>query len=679
MHGMTTTNYLRNLLTAVVCMLTALSAQAQSTTPEPELLLSKLNIVSELTHDINQKVRTDYNADKVEIDIKEALTTLGFDDLAMVQENLKDLLYVGQIYVNPDDVALGEMKHDSLTNETSANGIGFWLKRYESQDGQPNFECVRAPYGGSDFYAELFEFDAETGILSCNVGQMPNTLEGDNTYYVFFYIINGDKAISIRLNLNIEASHIGTLEEMEKAGESTVEIEMQPMTDYSTKSFEVDTEAIATALGCTAADLDDFYALKDEITFGDKNQEGVGYWFNAEGFIQNWGDYANFYITPLAEDYTRFGLGQYPGHLNVGDEQTTSIFFINGTKYYQLSVHLTIVEPKSVEGEFQNMATRTINIQQEPAGYTWSNGVDIPQTWIADNIGTQDWVLYGLAVLDEEGNEPEGNARYVKDYTMAEAPGFWLNAEGRNSGHGDKSVFGLSVGNAKPGQISMIQMPDLCSVGDVYKTQVFFVNEETGAMVTLNLVYSIVDEVVDYETVGTESIVLPLADKDIFTAIDLTKAAEALGVSVDDLLNDDNKYLHGITDSGIFGGGFSAADGIVYNEQGFFDLANGSIILTIGQEGDNVTAATYSNDAIADDYSLSTQMCFRIDNKQYVFDVKFISAAAYATAVTAVKRSQPMSGTAYDLNGRKIENRKSVNRKLVRGLYIIDGKKTLVK
>jgi flavin reductase (DIM6/NTAB) family NADH-FMN oxidoreductase RutF len=283
------------------------------------------------------------------------------------------------------------------------------------------------------------------------------------------------------------------------------------------------------------------------------------------------------------------------------------------------------------------------------------------------------------SVLDEEGNEPEGNARYVKNYTMAEAPGFWLNAEGRNSGHGDKSVFGLSVGNAKPGQISMIQMPDLCSVGDVYKAEVFFVNEETGAMVTINLVYSIVDEVVDYETVGTESIVLPLADKDSFAAIDLTKAAEALGVSVDDLLNDDNKYLHGITDSGIFGGGFSAADGIVYNEQGFFDLANGSIILTIGQEGGNATAATYSNDAVADDYSLSTQMCFRIDNKQYIYDVKFISAAAYATAVTAVKRSQPMSGTAYDLQGRKIENRKSVNRKLARGLYIIDGKKTLVK
>ena len=37
------------------------------------------------------------------------------------------------------------------------------------------------------------------------------------------------------------------------------------------------------------------------------------------------------------------------------------------------------------------------------------------------------------------------------------------------------------------------------------------------------------------------------------------------------------------------------------------------------------------------------------------------------------------AGAVYDLQGRKIDNRKSVNRKLPKGLYIYKGKKTVVK
>ena len=117
-----------------------------------------------------------------------------------------------------------------------------------------------------------------------------------------------------------------------------------------------------------------------------------------------------------------------------------------------------------------------------------------------------------MSQLDEEGKELEGNDKYTKSYTITEAPGFWLDPDGRSTAWANSnSRFGISAGGATKGMFTMMQYPERCQAGETYKTKLFFVNEATAKMVTFNFTYNIVDEVIAFEKVGSEDITLPVS------------------------------------------------------------------------------------------------------------------------------------------------------------------------
>ncbi len=636
--------------------------------PEPTLTWKELDIVAELTVDTDLKLR---GTAKPEVNLTEALAKLGIESMDFVADELENLLYATQYYLT-DDVALGGMKSDTLTNTSTAYAPGFWLCAVSDSEGNQTNECCAAPYDGSDhFYVQLFSFNAESGVMSCELGQMANNLKEGQQYYTYLYIVYGNKAISIRYNLNVIESNLGTLEDYEKAGEKTIEVEMEAKTDgdYSTKDFTIGIDDIVAALGCEKSEIE-FWACRDDITFTDKNQEGVGYWFNREGYVVDWGETAMAYVTPTEDDWSKFGIGQYPGHLTVGDEMTASLYFLGNGKYYKLSVHLTVVEKKIVEGGFQNVAQRSYSVQQTPKAYVWTSAEgmthEIPEAWIEENIGTSDWVVYGLDALNEDGTEKEGNAKYTKTYTCTPYPGFWLSADGRNNGWNANARIGITAKAPEGGFALMQYEGDVCQIGDVFKTQLFFVNEENGKMVTFNFTFSIVAEVIEAEVVGTEELVLPVSDKDASIAIDLTKASEALGVSVEELIN--GKYLCGMTEGGVYSGASSGEEGLGFNKEGFFDMANGPIFISLEYTDGVSTIVTFNNEAVADDFNLSVQMCFQADNKQYVYNVKFVAPSVY-TGIKDVHA--PVDGRIYDLSGRQV-------RKPAHGLYIVGGKKVII-
>ena len=641
--------------------------------PEPELAWGKLTIVDEITKDVEQKPRSGYDADKVEVDLAAALVKLGVS-AELVQEELRQLLFAKIAYVT-EDAVMGALMSDSLTNESSAGGIGFWLRDVNDANGDPTFECGRFAYNGDDcFYAEAFEFNAETGILSCNIGQMPNKLKGGNTYFADLYIVFGNKAIKIRYNLILPEQQLGTLADYEKAGESTMKVEMEPQDNYDTKNFSIDIETITTALGCAVGEIDDFYMLDSDIDFAGKNQEGVGYWVAIDGAVINWGDNAMFYVTPKADDFSKFGIGQYPGHMNVGDSVRATIYFLANSKYYQLGIDLVIVEPKQVDVVFESVAQRSIEVQQVPGEYVWTSGVEIPEAWVEEQIGTADWTLYALATLNDDGSEKEGNARYSKSYTCTPYPGFWMDAEGRNVGWNQTPTrVGITVASPE-GKFSLMQHPGV-ALGDVFRFPIFLVNEENGKMVTFNFTYSIVESVVEIKEVGSEDIVLPVSAEGATTTIDLAKAAEALGTTVDALV--EGKLLHGMTADGTYGGGVSIYDGLSFDVKGNSVMSETDTYMFFAIEpnddGATGTLTTYGTEAIADDFSAVGVMCFLVEGNRYVYNVKFVSAKSYTDGIAKNSQiSNLKSQTVYDLQGRKVEKAK-------RGLYIQNGRKFIVK
>ena len=640
--------------------------------PEPELAWGKLTLVDEIVKDVEQKPSTGWASDKVEVNLTEALSKLGVAP-ELVQDELRKLLFAKKAYIT-EDAAIGAQMSDSLTNEASANGIGFWLRNVSDAEGNPTFECGRFPYDGDDsFFAEAFAFDAETGVLSCDLGQMPNKLKGGNTYFADLYIVYGDKAVKIRYNLNLAEVKLGSLEDYEKAGESTIKVEMEPMSSYDTKKFSIDIDGISTTLGCNVGDFDDFYMLDSEVDFAGKNETAGGYWISMEGSVKNHGSGGAFYITPIADDFSKMGIGQMPNTLQVGDSARATIYFLANSKYYQVNIDLVIVEPTSVDVVFQNVAQRSVEVQQVPGEYIWTEGVEIPQAWVEEQIGTSDWTLYALDVLNEDGSEKEGNARYTKSYTCTPYPGFWMDAEGRNVGWNQTPTrVGITVASPE-GKFSLMQHPGV-ALGDVFHFPIFLVNEENGKMVTFNFTYSVVESVTEVEEVGTEDIVLPVSEEGAVMTIDLAKAAEALGTTVDALM--EGKFLHGVTADGTYSAGVSAYDGLSFTDKGVVTSVEADVFMYFGveanEDGKTGTLTTYAVSAVPDDFSAMGLMCFLVNDKRYVYNVKFQSEKAITDGINASTRQLVNSSTIYDLQGRKIQ-------KASRGLYIQNGRKYIVK
>ena len=640
--------------------------------PEPELAWAKLTIVDEITKDVTQKPRSGYDADKVEVGLADALAKLGVAG-SLVQEELGQLLFAKIAYVT-EDAVMGAFMSDSLTNESSAGGIGFWLRNVSDAEGNPTSECGRFAYNGDDcFYAEAFAFNAETDTLSCNIGQMPNKLKGGNTYFADIFIVYGDKAIKIRYNLILPEVKVGTLEDYEKAGENTIKVEMEPMNSYDTKNFSIDIETMTGALGCAVGEIDDFYMLDSQIDFASKNQEGVGYWVSMEGQVVGWGESAMFYVTPKADDYSKFGIGQYPGHMIVGDSARATLYFVAGSKYYQLNIDLVIVAPKQGDVVFESVAQRSIEVQQVQGDYIWTSGVEIPAAWVEEQIGTSDWVLYSLATLNDDGSEKEGNAKYSKSYTCTPYPGFWMDGEGHNVGW-NQTPTRVGITTASPeGKFSLMQHPGV-NLGDVFRFPIFLVNEENGKMVTFNFTYSIVESVVEIEEVGSANIILPVsADEDGASAtIDLSDVLKALDITLDALAN--GQYLHGITADGTYGSGATLYDGLAFTDKGvcvqedpfmFFDAE-------LNEDGKSITVTTYAVSEVADDYSAMGTICFLVDGKRFVVNVKFVPES-YFTGINEHHSAPHTSLSAvYDLQGRQVV-------KTQRGLYIQNGRKYMVK
>ena len=508
--------------------------------PEPELTISKLSIVDELTIDVEQKPRTSYEGDKVEVRLTEALTKLGIAG-GLVQEELQQLLFATDCYLL-DDAVLGVQKSDILNNQSTAGGIGFWMHNLNNtEESDATFECGRFSYDGDDaFYAETFAFDAETGILSCNIGQMPNRLKGGNTYYANIYIVYGSKAVKLRYNLIVLDVQLGTLDNYVKAGESTIKVEMEPQDNYEAKNFSIDIEAITAAIG---SPVDDFYMIQDD-KFAAKNCEGIGYWVDNAGAVEPWGTNSMFYITPKADDFSKFGIGQYPNHMSIGDSVRINLYFLANGKYYQQNIDFVIVASKTFESEFTIVAQRSIEIQQMPGEYVFTSGVEIPIKWVERQLGTSEWVLYALAPLNEDGSEKEGLDRYSKKYTCTPYPGFWMDGEGHNVGWSSNARVGVSIASPE-GTFALMQYPGI-SLGEEFRFPLFLVNEDNGKMLEFDFTYKIVETVEEtlpepelalenLDIVGEMEIDVVQTHRGWYdgdrVGVDISKALEYLGLS----------------------------------------------------------------------------------------------------------------------------------------------------
>lgn len=632
--------------------------------PEPMLLEKQLTIVGEQEKVVVQFPRGDYSGDAVKVDLKDALTLLNITNKEGMAENIGKVLYTTW-YNNGDVEQGGGMKKDSLTNAPTGEGHGFWYRPVDNAQGEKDGEVAAAGWGDVDkFFLNNFTYNAADDSLTTTLGQYPGSCKENETYFAYVYIVYGEKAYRIKYTLKLEEMEAGNgMSAYTKLGEEDAVVKQEPLSDWAAVQLKVDVEKIAGILGCEVSALG-LVALDDKDNFGNSTANNGGWWLTEDGRVVAYANGA-FYIEPAtANDYSVLNVGHKPNTRQVGDELKASLYFTNATNYYQLNVTLQIVEPEKQEYNFESVATRTFTVQQLlDNSYTMFELGTVNVEDIESLIGTASPVLYGLNI--DSVAVIKGD--YSKAWSCDPNPGFWLNKEGRVSTWGDaNSIMGIVYAD---GLFRGCQKPNLPAVGDEFATQLFLVNEENNKMMTVNINIAFVESLEQKEVVGQENITLPVTvdGKDI--EIDLAKAATALEVTVDDLLDSNNYYLRGMK-NGVYGDAQNTTNGLAFDTDGGYD-GYGSIYFTIEKDGEKVLIKVGSNDEVAADYSVDGQFCFEIGNKQYVYYVKFVSEAKYEDWLSGINDVQLSTSSAqryYDLQGREVKTLKS-------GLYILNGKK----
>lgn len=534
-------------------------AAVASSLTEPVKELSKLNIVKDYTLELNFVPGKQNEGKTFTATLEGIYEALGVEQ-ADLDANVKDHI-LAQL-VKTDSVG-GEAVYsliDNLELPENASG-GAWFGRYVNNDESTGTETplpISCPKtwgtGYNTFYTQ--NMTLANGEFSIVSGQFLGTMaEGDNDY-TYLYITVGDKAARVKVQAIVKKPEAVDPSTLVKVGETTVEVSAGIDNNYVTKGFTIDMETIVAALGCTTADLEDVYALDQDSVISDNHTEGSGgFYYNAEGRIENWGSNAAAFIarTSTSLQDGKFTIGQMANHFAAITEPTTvnlPLIFQYGVNIYVVNVAYTVV-PAATPDEpivYELVARDAIYKQMVPSDTDWAYATttELDLEYIEGLIGTQDFKLFtDKAKTAAEGEEP--TLEWSSDYTCSPFPGFWYgtttyeNKEGQvvveNAGWGSNS-FGITYAD---GVITWYQYPGQRSVGDSYLASLYLVNEETGKYLQYLLNVSFVEEETpESEDLGTkgDTIVVKPAElvEGVYTyTFDTQAIAETLGVEAENI------------------------------------------------------------------------------------------------------------------------------------------------
>lgn len=639
--------------------------------PEPaSILASEQNVVGTQAVIIDRTTIQGYEASQAVFDPAKVAEALGIETSTLAAA-LPKVLYMQSC--NSDLILTDEM-----TNASTANAPGWWMTRTIYPEGH-EMGGEDSPYVGASawsaqcaIFAEAFQINEALDALTANVGQYPNNLKDGDDLTAQIYIIWGDKSYKLEIEVKVTAAATTGLEGMTEIGSKMITIEQYPTTDYSTTGFSVDLASIAQTLGCNTTDVA-YKALGSETSFypGASTTNAVGgYWFNKQGYVCSWAsgvDGSYFYIDPVtAGEYDSFVIAQMPGQYAAGDSAVTDQYFINGEQYYRVHIHMDIIEKPVIDtDEWTIVANRNIIVKQEANdGYVWSSQVGIIKSADLINlIETNAPILYG-EVIDAEGNVTKS-----EDYTMGEKPGFWMTGDGYAAAWGNNTTWGMTCQASTTGATNgdwgfkCMQFPGSGVVGNSFSGTFYLLNPETLKCIKVTLTSQVVENVTESEVLGEEDLVLPVTLNGESIELPLAPIAEKFGITEDELYG--GNYLHGLT-----GGAVPVTTGLQFDEKGNVDESGNGAIGLMWESEESLFVYSNMDTEVADDWSVTADVYFDVEGKQYILHCRFVSMKAYQEYITGINtvKGNKLNNAIFDLSGRQVE-------KAQKGIFIQNGKK----
>ncbi len=681
-----------------------INAAPEPTLPDPVTKLSGLTIVGEWTLELPFYIGKSFEG-------LTFTTTLDgvYDALGTTAEELDasaaDYVYAHTVNVdtikdadgNPTDEVVYSLSDDLAQPISTTDG---WFGRYINFDETTAAETplpINALMSwGNDkltFYVQAMTLT--NGEYSVRAGQYGNAFtsveQSDSTYH---YIIVGDKAAKIKIVVKMQEQETLPLTEMTQIGEETIEIEHY--IGGSDGQITLDLANLETLLGAGAIN---FEVLADESgtsLSSNTTANNGGYWMTTGGFPISWGTdgFAIFVEPATTGDFSTLNYGFNDAAWTLGDKSTIKLYFHNGTQYYVVNLNVTIIEqPQIGEDEFDNIETIGLVYQFIPNAEGYPLGTtQLDMEYISSLIGEGTYKLYTLTAPTEDSP-----SIMTDSYNCDPKPGFWMKNSGESEsyigawGSGASYGMGFTGGSIINGTIEWFNMPGERAVGDEFYSTFFIVNMDNGKMVTLRINIKFVDVIIETEIVGTEDVIAAIDNPEdlTYTKVDLTAAATALGIDNPDLFGSaEVKILK--TATSYTSDFYDLTMGWFLDENGWcYDLNNNAEAamtapVNLGYDWDFASYdfnffTTAMGDAPADGVIYRTKVALEYDAKMYIFNVKIMNRET-ATGIENIDAANKVNaGNVYDLSGRLVRKNATSVKGLANGVYLLNGKKYIVK
>lgn len=659
-------------------------AGVPSSLTEPVKELSKLNIVKDYTLELNFVPGKQNEGKTFTATLEGIYEALGVEQ-ADLDANVKDHILAQIVNTEPvGDTEVYSLSDNLEIPEVAAGGA--WFGRYVNYDEANDVETpltINCPKGWGTGYNTFYtqSMTLANGEFSIVSGQFLDIMKEGDTDYTYLYITVGDKAARVKVQAVVKQLEAT---ETETVGQKTISVKSPVDDNYATKSFTLDMEEIATALGCKTSDITEFYAYNQagilDDTHTQSDQANKGYFLSEDGKIVSWGSDAACYIGHSVSESVisgTFVIGQMAGHYTNIEEPSTitlPIVFWYETKIYVVNVEYT-VEPVTVSEDIKYELVAREPIYKEmtlSSEWMYPTKTTLDLDYIEGKIGTKDFKLYTDKAQAGAEGEP-ATLVWSDAYSCDPKPGFWYgdatytNEEGQvvveNAGWGSNS-FGVSYSN---GELIWFQYPGQRSVGDSYLANLYLVNTENGKYLQYLLNVSFVEqetpESEDLGTIGDTIVVKPAElPEGVYTyTFDSQEIADTLGVEIENITENVAVYAFKtpLTRQALSleESYFGDAEGYTLSEDkadeavfGAYVYANENGGLSIDADVMDLTFEAKNEDKAV------LRVAFEANGKRITYVIVLVSEDSPVVGISSAKAPQGRTSAIFNMGGAAVPN-----------------------
>lgn len=289
------------------------------------------------------------------------------------------------------------------------------------------------------------EFNTEEGKF--NIGQYPSHLTDGQTVKIIECLKYNEKRVAVVITINAKTAGQITAPVV-RTQDLTIDVLARSTYDMDSVLFNA-TQAKAD-LGVTSLSDVKFIAVNED---GSYNQEctapPAGFWFDMNGFAGAWGDNASVYTSYGDLSENMIGIGQFPGHLKGGQSVTIQYGMLANNKIVMLKIKINVQayqDPETAPAGDPKAVEKAIEMSKPYSNDYALVKVDVKEL-LRDAFKKTTYQIHEAIVAGDLKLYQGAVSETAPTYT-ADAPGYWLKADGTAAGWADSQVW-CSLGHSE--------------------------------------------------------------------------------------------------------------------------------------------------------------------------------------------------------------------------------------